>query len=417
MTPYELEMQLMPHILKMEQRGVCVDVPALECDIAIYNDRLGALDELIYTHLGQRVSVDSKRDLLSAMLKVGVVDETKLARTAKTGEYSAAKDSLFEAVTEPELLGALLVRGGLATCLRTFMMPWYEAAQQQDGLIYIRWNQIRNYTDTGARTGRLSSSPNLQNIPTTWEVLTNRLQQIGWDPGWKMPQVRSYIIPKPGYKFIGRDYSAQEMRLLAHFAGGALLESIQQDPTNDIHQIAARIANISRKEAKTLGFAVLYGAGVGRIAESLHITVGEANSVKSRYLSAMPEIKKLTRELSDLAHTGMPIRTLGGRAYYVESPKVIQGRLRTFEYKLANYKIQGSAADQTKRAMLDYCNTTQTGELVLSVHDQLVAQVPIEDEGSEMQLLGNAMNGSFQEILRYQVISDPASAFNFGALK
>lgn len=297
------------------------------------------------------------------------------------------------------------------------MEPWYDVASKQEGRIHIKWNQIRNYTDTGARTGRLSSSPNLQNIPTNWEALTGRLESLGVTQTWSMPAVRKYIVPRPGYVFISRDYSAQEMRLLAHFAGGALLESIQENPTTDVHQIAAGIANISRKEAKTLGFAVLYGAGVGRIAESLHIPVDEATSIKTRYLRAMPEIKQFTKELSERSHMGLPIETLAGRKYYAESPKVVMGRLRTFEYKLANYKIQGSAADQTKQAMYDYSQRSSQGHIVLSVHDQLVVEVPKDSVASEMSQLEAAMNGAFQETLRYKITSDPAIATNFGGLK
>ena len=417
MTPYEREMRLMPVMLRMEQRGVHISLPALELDLVFYRQKLIELDDTIAARLGQRVDVDSKRELLAAILKVGLADTSKLHRTAKTGEYSAAKDSLFDAILDKELLMALLLRGALATCIRTFMEPWYDAAIRQHGKIYIKWNQIRNYTDTGARTGRLSSSPNLQNVPTNWEALLARLASLGVELPWAMPSVRRYIIPAPGYVFISRDYSAQEMRLLAHFAGGALLESIQADPSKDIHQIAAGIAGISRKEAKTLGFAVLYGAGVGRIAESLHISVDEATSVKARYLRAMPEIKQFSRELSMLASRGEPIRTLAGRTYYVEPPKEIQGRWRSFEYKLPNYKIQGSAADQTKQAMYAYSQRSKQGSIVLSVHDQLVAEVPYDNVTNEMFLLEDAMNGAFQEVLRYKIMSDPATADNFGGLK
>ena len=87
--------------------------------------------------------------------------------------------------------------------------------------------------------------------------------------------MRKYIIPDEGKIFIGRDYSAQEMKLLAHFTNGGMLKELQADPNKDVHMIAADIAGITRKVAKTLGFAVLYGAGVGRVAESLSIDVGK----------------------------------------------------------------------------------------------------------------------------------------------
>lgn len=403
----------MPVILDMEQRGVNLDVPLLAADTKLYSERLEALDESIYEQLGQRISVDSGAELADALERVGLASGF---RTTATGKRSVAKDSLFEAIHDKQLLGTLLVRGALATCLRTFMGPWLEQGQKHQRL-YLRWNQIRNYTDTGARTGRLSSSPNLQNIPTNWELLLGRLAAVGYEMPWEMPQVRKYIIPDPGHTFIGRDYSAQEMRLLAHFAGGALLESIQKDPTSDVHQIAARIASISRKEAKTLGFAVLYGAGVGRIAESLKIGVSEATGIKARYLKALPEIKQFASRLSEDSKCGRPVLTLAGRQYYAERPKVINGIFKSFEYKLTNYKIQGSAADQTKEAMYRYASSTTQGQLVLSVHDQLVIQVPTEHVQTEREVLREAVNGSYQDILKYRVLSDEAIATNFGDLK
>jgi DNA polymerase I-like protein with 3'-5' exonuclease and polymerase domains len=104
---------------------------------------------------------------------------------------------------------------------------------------------------------------------------------------------------------------------------------------------------------------------------------------------------------------------LNGRKYYTDPTiKVINGRVVEFSYKLVNYKIQGSAADQTKLAMVDYDDMDE-GELVLSVHDQLVSQVPI---GTSSDKLVKAMAGSFQDVLRYQVTVDPSTGYNFAEL-
>jgi DNA polymerase-1 len=210
--------------------------------------------------------------------------------------------------------------------------------------------------------------------------------------------------------FVGGDYKAQEMRLLAHFSQGALLEAIRAKPHDDIHAVAANIAGVSRRVAKTLGFAVLYGAGVGRIAESLSCTTEEAGRIKNRYLAALPDIKRFQKSQTDLGKNGGYVETLGGRKYYTDPTiKVINGRVIDYSYKLVNYKIQGSAADQTKRAMIHYDDMDE-GELVLSVHDQLVAQVP---KGTSTAKLRLAMTESFQEVLRYQVTVDDEVGYNF----
>lgn len=409
---YENEMALMPHILGMERRGVHLDVMKLNKDVNYYFQKLEELDDQICQTVGRTVDVDSNAALADAIEAAGL---SKGFAATPTGKRSTAKDSLIGAVGDPTLLGRLLVRGSIATCLRTFMHPWLLQANNH-GKLFIKWNQIRNYTDTGARTSRLSSSPNLQNVPVTWEQLKAQLASIGYELEFPLPNVRQYIVPAPGMIFIGRDYSAQEMKLLAHFTKGILLKMLQERPGEDVHMIAANIAGITRKMAKTMAFAIIYGAGQARIAESLNIDFGEAGRIKKKYLEALPEIKQFTKKLVEDGKQNKALRTLGGRQYLPQPGAMVAGVFRTFEYKLANYKIQGSAADQTKEAMLNY-SKTGTGELVLSVHDQLVTQVPIDFLESGRALLKLAMNGAYQDILEYPVTSDESIGMNFGAMK
>ena len=413
-TAYEAELRLMPHILKMDQQGVRIDVATLKKDLNAAYRELDRLDTEISTILGADVDVDSNEELANAIEAAG---KSKGFAATATGKRSVAKDSLIGAIADNQLLGCLLVRNSLATCIRTFMQPWLEAASTEpNNRLYIRWNQVRNYSDTGARTGRLSSSPNLQNIPTEWEKLLSQLETIGYVPSIPMPQVRKYIIPDDGNILVSRDFSGQEMRLLAHFAGGDLLARLQNDPEADVHMIAADIAGITRKVAKTLGFAVLYGAGVGRIAETLNCDIAEATRIKAKYLEALPEIKALQADVQGRGRRNQPIMTLGGRMYFVEEAKYMEGRVRTFEYKLTNYLIQGSAADQTKAAMEWYCKSTKHGRLLLSVHDELVIECPVEHQDTEAALLEQAMTNAFGDTLDYHIISTEARGFNFGVL-
>lgn len=407
---YRRELDLMPFILRMDQHGVRIDQPALTKDLNDAYAEMDYLDNEISRILGRDVDVDSNDELADAIEAAGL---SRGFATTATGRRSVAKDSLLEAVSDPILLGHLLVRNSLATCIRTFMHPWLEQAKLTGGRLFIKWNQVRNYSDTGARTGRLSSSPNQQNVPTEWEKLMSQLARIGYTLHAPMPQVRKYLLPDEGNVFVGADYAAQEMRLLAHFAGGALLDKLVESPREDVHMIAANIAGITRKVAKTLGFAVLYGAGVGKIAESLYISVADAENVKKQYLQAMPEIKNLSKEVQSHGRMNQPITTLGGREYYVEKPKVMEGRFRSFEYKLVNYLIQGSAADQTKQAMLDYCKQTKHGRLTFSVHDQLVIQCAPEHVEEESALLQSCMVNSFAEVLDCPFIADVDVGPNF----
>ena len=147
---YANEIALMPHILGMERRGVHLDVNALTRDVDYYFQKLEELDDQICAQVGRTVDVDSNAALADAIEAAGL---SQGFAATPTGKRSTAKDSLIGAIGDPTLLGRLLVRGSIATCLRTFMHPWLLQAQDH-GKLFIKWNQIRNYTDTGARTGR-----------------------------------------------------------------------------------------------------------------------------------------------------------------------------------------------------------------------------------------------------------------------
>mgnify|MGYP003417387925 CR=1 FL=1 len=169
---YNRERRLMPIILEMEQRGINLNGAALAHDTNHYWFVLDDLDERICTKLGRQVDVDAGEQLADALEAAGL---SKGFAQTPTGKRSTAKDSLIAAVGDNELLGHLLLRGSIATCLRTFMQPWL-VQYQEHGRLFMKWNQIRNYSDTGARTGRISSSPNLQNIPVEWEELKEQVE-------------------------------------------------------------------------------------------------------------------------------------------------------------------------------------------------------------------------------------------------
>jgi DNA polymerase I-like protein with 3'-5' exonuclease and polymerase domains len=406
---YRRELELMPHIHEMEKRGVRMDIGRLETDIKAYKEVIANLDASIKSIVGD-IDIDSGDELADAIEAKGLAGNG-FALTGK-GNRSVAKDSIIEAISDPNLLGHILCRRAIATTVRTFLDPWY-LLSKDTGRLYVRWNQVRNYFDTGARTGRMSSSPNFQAIPVEWEGLRKTLAKLNYTPNFELPSVRSYVIPDDGNIFIARDYSAQELRLLAHFAGGKLLEILQAEPESDVHMIAAGIAGIDRKVAKCLGFAILYGAGVAKIASSLNISEQEAVNIKKQYLAALPEIKEMQRELTRRGDTGGYLTTIGGRRYKAETPRVIDNKLRTFSYKLTNYLIQGSAADQSKQALIDYAKNTKHGKIVLSVHDEIVIECPTEYQDEEAAILECAMNGSFQDILDYKIISTEARGANF----
>lgn len=225
---YERERMLMPVLLRGEREGIRVKTAKLRRDVLRYGGRpspedgvyrggvIGELDGRIRKRLrAPGLDVDSGRELAAALDKAGVM---KSWRKTPTGKLSIAKESLLEGLGDRRLLAVMLYRGALATCVRTFMAPWLETAERTGGTIHTNWNQVRQShsaggeADAGARTGRLSSNPNFQNIPTStspnYEKLVAALKRAKlFDELAPFPMVRSYLAPDgPGEVFINRDY-------------------------------------------------------------------------------------------------------------------------------------------------------------------------------------------------------------------
>lgn len=203
----------------------------------------------------------------------------------------------------------------------------------------------------GTTTGRFSySDPNLQNIPKDE------------DPGEF--SVRGCFQPTPGHVFMSFDYSQMEYRMMLAYANERrLIEAVMGGA--DVHQATADLVGITRSHAKTLNFAILYGAGAEKISHMLGCSVPEAKRLKTRYFLGLPAVERL---IDNVITTGK------GRGFV---NNWFGRKLRAdfdFAYKLPNYLIQGGGADVCKVAMVnlwDNC-VVNPGEMVLQIHDQLV---------------------------------------------
>lgn len=401
---YDRERRLIPVLLENERGGVHVDLPKLQADCRLYAKALEDSARMIYKLLGREFNLDSGEEVADALDKKYPGLEWPLT---ETGLRSTSKDSLDEVLTgrPPKLLALFQYHSSVQTCLRNFMDPWRLVAEQTGGIIHTSWNSVAQPEGGGSRTGRLSSSPNFQNIPTLKSVKFQRaielykayLEKVGLPP---LPQVRSYIVAdSKSQVLLDRDFSQQELRVLAHFEDGDMLEEYRRNPQMDLHAYAAEVINentglsLTRKATKNVAFSLLYGSGIGSLAEGLGVSVIEAKRTKSAYLGTFPGVNAIQKDLKFKAANNQPLRTWGGRLYYVEPPKLIKGRMRTFEYKLLNYLIQGSSADITKEAWLRYHETKREGRLLLTVHDQILVSCPKKAWKSEMKILREAMEG------------------------
>lgn len=408
---YERELKMVPILIDMEARGIKVS-DQLYADCETYGKTRTQVDAWIRRRLkAPGLAIDSNSDLVEALRKAGKVDLSLLGLTGG-GEYRSDKVALAKAVNDDVLNAMLRYRGALSTSLRTFMEPWRATAQHSGGLVFVGWNQTRNFErgrPQGTVTGRLSSSPNFQNIPQEFPPL---FRHEAGDPKLArslpkcplelppLPKVRSYLAPYDGEALIDRDYSQQELRILGHFEDGSLKQAYCENPWLDIHDHAKGLIDAAlgrsmpRKHVKTTGFGLLYGMGIARLAASLNIDNESARELKRAYLNAFPGLRELMTGLKELAQAGLPLRTRGGRLYHCEPPQIINGEVRTFEYKMLNVLIQGSAADCTKEAVIRYHESAPMGhELLLTVHDELLVSCPAEEVGEGHEALREAMEG------------------------
>ncbi len=430
--PYDRERQLMPILLGMERQGLQVDFKRLTKDVKNYGEWLQELDAWVIKTLkcSTDINLNSGQQLVDAMLKAKKVDKGLLGLTP-TGRPRTDKDSLMDAVSDKTLLAVLKYRTQLSTCMRTFMQPWLRTAQKSGGKIFTNWNQVKG-TDAsgnhGARTGRLSSSPNFQNIPKTFKPIFHhespkaKLPKSPFKGLPALPIVRRYITPFPGHVLIDRDYSQQEPRILAHFEGGSLMDQYRADPWIDFHtnaQLQLQQATgraWDRKDVKIANLGLIYGKGIALLSAETGLGFDETKELKASLLAMYPGLNQMNQEMKLRARSKKPIRTWGGREYYCEPSAIIKGRFVTFDYKLVNVLIQGSASDCTKEGIIRFEKVRRKNWfLILNVHDQLTVSCPPKEVPAAMEALRKTMESVEFDV---QILSEgTTSRTNWAELK
>lgn len=235
------------------------------------------------------------------------------------------------------------------------------------GFLYHADHEDLIHTDfcqAGTTTGRLSSrSPNLQNLtkPDRYEEDTA-----------KYP-VRSAFIPREGFFFAMLDYSQMEYRLMLDMAkADGLIDEVLNGL--DVHEATAKIAGVSRSDAKTVNFLTLYGGGVKKLAADLGCSESKARQIQQSIFKAAPEVVNFIRSVIHRAKTRGYVFNQYGRRYYFDD--------RNFAYKAPNHLIQGTCADIMKKAMIeceDYLEAYES-KMILSIHDELIFEVKHGEE-------------------------------------
>ena len=430
---YDRERRLLPVLRDLESQGVRVDVERLRRDVTLYEGVAAKLDVWLHQRLGvgPEVNLGSGAQLLSALEGAGVVDVAKLGITKK-GNVQTNKKALAAGVTDKQLVAVLTYQSQLATCLGTFMKPWLATAEKSSGLIFPVWHQTRGGESGGARTGRLTcggkeSTGNFQNIPKEFEpIFGHELKGLPKCPVRGIPPLplcRSYVVPyEEGHVLVGRDYSQQELRILAHFEGGAMKDQYDADPWLDFHDMTKENLErvfrrpFKRKPVKNQNFGIIYGQGIGSIAAKNGESYEDAKALREAIYVLYPGLKIIGREMKRKAKAGEPLVTWGGRENLCQPPAIVNGRIMTFDYRMMNTQIQGSAADATKEAMIRYWETKPKGHrLILTVHDELVSSVPVKDLKKAHTVMRTAMESVEFDV---PMLSEGAfSTESWGAMK
>jgi DNA polymerase-1 len=417
---YDRERRLMPILLANEQSGMRVDDKRLANDIVEYELDLKKTDDWLRKKL-QCENIDSDVDVAGALKRLDLITEW---HKTPTGRDSVSKKYLTPAqFKDKKICSALGYRNRLSTVLSMSMRPWLEQAQRCGGYITTEWNQVRQAHGAdgaaGTRTGRLSCS-RFMNITKDFTDKDDGYVHPNFLGVRVLPLVRKYILPQEGGVFCHRDYNQQELRILAHFEDGALCGAYNANPRLDIHEHVRQLIkeilglDLNRRTVKPLNFGKVYGMGVTGLMQKLGCTREEAEQLIRAHKAALPGVAALDADIKHRARQGGFIRTWGGRVYYCESPKLINGVMRTFEYKLLNYLIQGSAADCTKEALIRYDEAKQYGRLMVTVHDEINISVPKSKIKSEMKILKDVMNSVEFDV---PMISDGKIGPNWGDLK
>jgi DNA polymerase-1 len=221
-----------------------------------------------------------------------------------------------------------------------------------------------------------SSGPNLANVPQPQIIEL----PAGYGP---LPRLRQALLPNEGEVWVSCDYSQIELRILAHLEDDELMRAYQREPNIDMHLFVADLirqrlrVDVNRKMAKTISFAVIYGAGADKLAEQLGVTKSEAVQLRDAYMRSLPGVAEMQSDIRLRGRYNEPVRTLGGRVYYAEK---VEGR--DFSYRMLNYTIQGGCADLLKQAIIDYAQVAPVGggSLLCTVYDEINISLPPDSD-------------------------------------
>ena len=383
---FDLETELFPCLVDMRFKGVRVDTERAHQ----MKSNLIKQEQDLLKKIEQETNIYPQIWAARSIAQVFENLKIPFERTEKTDAPSFTKNFLQE--HEHPVVRMIAQAREINKAHTTFIDSILR--YEHKGRIHAEINQLRN-AGGGTVTGRFSyQNPNLQQIPA-------RNKDLG-------PMIRSLFIPEEGHRWGVFDYSQQEPRLVVHYASLYKLPSVydvidayQNDPNADFHQTVADMAEIPRSQAKTINLGLFYGMGKGKLQAELGVSKEKATELFNTYHARVPFVKQLMSKASNRAQDRGQIRTLLGRLcrFHLWEPNSFgmhkamthedalkehgPGIKRAYTYKALNKLIQGSAADMTKKSMLELYKEGIIPHI--QIHDEL--DISVEDESHAKKII------------------------------
>ena len=382
-----IERPLISVLAAMERRGVKVDQKVLAALSEDFAKRMADLEAEVFRLAGREFNVGSPKQLGEVLF-----DEMGLegGKRAKTGAWGTGVDVLEALAAEGHALPERVMDWRQLSKLKN---TYTDTLGEQIDPVTGRVHTI--YQMAGAATGRLASvDPNLQNIP------------IRTEEGRK---IRRAFIAEKGARLVSADYSQIELRLLAHLADIDTLKQAFAAGT-DIHALtASEVFGVPikgmdpavRRNAKAINFGIIYGISAFGLGRQLGIGRKEAADYIEAYFERYPGIRDYMEEAKSYAREHGYVTTLFGRRVHVPGILDRNHSHRSFSERAAiNAPLQGTAADIIKRAMVRMHRALEdsnlTAKMLLSVHDELLFEVPEQEIDALSKLAKQVMEGAAQ---------------------
>lgn len=388
----KIDMPTVEILSKMQWNGMYVDEEELNKFGNNLKLKLENITKIIYEMAGVEFNINSTKQLgeiLFEKMKLPVKKKTKSG-------YSTDVDVLEKLKKEDPIIEQILEYRQLMKLNSTYVEGLKQYINPKTKRIHSFFHQ------TITATGRISSTePNLQNIPTRFEL---------------GKQVRKIFEPEEGYIYIDADYSQIELRVLAHISKDKhMIEAFKND--EDIHKQAAskvfktpidEVTKEQRGNAKAVNFGIVYGISDYGLSEQLGIPVKIAKQYIEEYLEQYSGIKEFMENIKQKAKRKGYVETLFNRRRYIPELKSSNYMVRQFGSRAAmNTPIQGTAADIMKIAMIKVSNLLKEknlkAKIILQVHDEMMIETPLEEKEEVKKILKESMETATDLIIPLKV--------------